>query len=436
MSRLAWIAIAAVAGLGAVWLGGWRPSSGPAPQRLATPAPPPAAAPEPRRAEPEPPRRAEPARSEAPRPAEPARATETPPAAAAPAPQPLPSPAPRAAEAPRPNPPRFDVARLGRNGMLVTAGRAAAGSEVTLLEDGREIGRGRADARGEWVILPEGALRPGPRELTLVMRLPGGEPIPGEASVLLLVPEPPMAALPEGEPLRDPPPQRQAQAQAQPRQDPAPPRQAPPEPAPERQPQPHPQPREAPAPVASAPLALLIPQANAAPVVTLQAPAAARLALDLVDYGAEGDLRLAGSAPGGAALRLYVDDRHLGDTQADAAGRWSFSPGESLAPGRYRLRVDQLDAAGRVLSRIEQPFMREAPPVIAAAIAAQAASGEARHVVQPGNTLWRIARASYGRGARFTLIFAANREQIRDPNRIFPGQVFAVPAPTESSRSR
>ena len=36
----------------------------------------------------------------------------------------------------------------------------------------------------------------------------------------------------------------------------------------------------------------------------------------------------------------------------------------------------------------------------------------------------------------FTLIFAANRDQIRDPNRIYPGQVFAVPAPAESSRSR
>ncbi|MFL1463812.1 LysM peptidoglycan-binding domain-containing protein, partial [Roseococcus sp. DSY-14] len=312
------------------------------------------------------------------------------PARAAPADAP-PPPAAAPREAARPLPPRFDVARLGRNGMLVTAGRAAPGSEVTLLEDGRPLGRGRADARGEWVILPDAALRPGPRELTLLSRLPGGEPVPGEASVVMLVPEPP-AALAEEERLRDAPP-------------------------------------------AAAPgaLALLLPQAQAAPLMALQAPAGTRLALGVVDYGAEGDLRLAGTAPPGAALRLYAAGRHLADATADAAGRWSLSPGESLPPGRHLLRVDQLDAAGRVVARVEQPFLRETPAVVAAAAAA---APEARHVVQPGNTLWRIARENYGRGARFTLIFAANREQIRDPNVIFPGQVFAVPAPADSSRSR
>ncbi|HYI84437.1 MAG TPA: hypothetical protein VEX11_14655, partial [Acetobacteraceae bacterium] len=47
--------------------------------------------------------------------------------------------------------PRFDVARVGARGMLVTAGRAPAGAEVVLLEGQRELGRTRADGRGEWV---------------------------------------------------------------------------------------------------------------------------------------------------------------------------------------------------------------------------------------------------------------------------------------------
>ena len=50
-------------------------------------------------------------------------------------------------------------------------------------------------------------------------------------------------------------------------------------------------------------------------------------------------------------------------------------------------------------------------------------------VVQPGNSLWRIARATYGSGFQFTLIYDANREQIDDPDLIFPGQVFKVPEP-------
>ncbi len=46
---------------------------------------------------------------------------------------------------------------------------------------------------------------------------------------------------------------------------------------------------------------------------------------------------------------------------------------------------------------------------------------------QPGQNLWRIARSTYGRGVRYTVIYAANRDTIRDPRLIYPGQVFAVP---------
>jgi len=41
--------------------------------------------------------------------------------------------------------------------------------------------------------------------------------------------------------------------------------------------------------------------------------------------------------------------------------------------------------------------------------------------------LWRISRRLLGEGSRYTLIFEANTNQIRNPNLIFPGQVFDVP---------
>ena len=47
--------------------------------------------------------------------------------------------------------------------------------------------------------------------------------------------------------------------------------------------------------------------------------------------------------------------------------------------------------------------------------------------VQPGLTLWAIARRVYGRGALYPRIFEANRELIRSPGRIFPGQVLLLP---------
>jgi nucleoid-associated protein YgaU len=85
-----------------------------------------------------------------------------------------------------------------------------------------------------------------------------------------------------------------------------------------------------------------------------------------------------------------------------------------------------------VLARTEVPFQREELPAEAFA--------QQRIVVQPGNNLWRIARSTYGRGIRYTVIYRANKEQIADPNKIYPGQVFtlptAQPAPAASSRSR
>ena len=45
-----------------------------------------------------------------------------------------------------------------------------------------------------------------------------------------------------------------------------------------------------------------------------------------------------------------------------------------------------------------------------------------------GNSLWRIARATLGEGIRYTVIYEANRERIRDPNLIYPGQIFSIPA--------
>lgn len=321
------------------------------------------------------------------------RRSEPPPSAAPAAPRPEPNPAraePAAARPepvrPRQEPPRFDVARVGARGALVTAGRAMPGAEVVLLENGREIGRGRADARGEWVILPDAPLTPGARELTLSSRLPGGEPIAGESSVVLVVPGPPPPVL--------------AEVRPQPAPDPHPVDETP-----------------------STPLALLLPAPGAqAPIRVLQAPAVARLSIDLVDYAGASGMRFAGAAPAGAQLRLYIDDALVGEVVADAQGRWSYSPEAQPTFGRHRLRADQLGARGQVLARVEQPFQRDRPPVVASA-----EETPDRHVVQPGHNLWRIARGAYGQGIRYTDIFAANRHQIRNPHLIYPGQVFTLP---------
>ena len=47
--------------------------------------------------------------------------------------------------------------------------------------------------------------------------------------------------------------------------------------------------------------------------------------------------------------------------------------------------------------------------------------------VQPGNTLWAIARERYGEGILYVAVFEANKDLIRDPDLIYPGQIFRLP---------
>lgn len=50
-----------------------------------------------------------------------------------------------------------------------------------------------------------------------------------------------------------------------------------------------------------------------------------------------------------------------------------------------------------------------------------------RYTVVRGDTLWKIAEQAYGSGAQYTKIFEANRDQLDDPDRIFPGQKLIIP---------
>lgn len=48
-------------------------------------------------------------------------------------------------------------------------------------------------------------------------------------------------------------------------------------------------------------------------------------------------------------------------------------------------------------------------------------------VVSRGDSLWRISRVTYGAGMRYAIVYKANQDQIRNPNRIYPGQIFVLP---------
>jgi nucleoid-associated protein YgaU len=155
----------------------------------------------------------------------------------------------------------------------------------------------------------------------------------------------------------------------------------------------------------------------------------ATVALDAIAYDGAGEVVLTGRASGGGAVRLYIDNQPVADAPIAADGTWTSSLG-STGPGVYTLRVDQLGPEGEVVSRIETPFQREARDQLAAAMAEASEPGQTivMRTVQPGNTLWAIARERYGEPLMYVRVFEANRDRIRDADLIYPGQVFVLPA--------
>ena len=61
------------------------------------------------------------------------------------------------------------------------------------------------------------------------------------------------------------------------------------------------------------------------------------------------------------------------------------------------------------------------------------ATGAQTYTVESGDTLSHIAKQYYGKASRWTAIYAANRDQLDDPDRIFPGQVLKIPAQDDSA---
>ncbi len=198
------------------------------------------------------------------------------------------------------------------------------------------------------------------------------------------------------------------------------------------------------------------------PTVMLSQPAAAKPAagavvVETVEIEPGGKFHVSGQARPGAALRLYLNDSFITSVTAGTDGRFAVTINEGVAPGSYRVRLDEASSSGSVRARAEVPFN---VPETTASVSAPAKRAEPASPQQPqlaaagavvlpdggstsstvvvpkittttvsrGDSLWRLSQVSYGAGTRYAVIYKANREQIRNPNLIYPGQVFVVPA--------
>jgi len=290
--------------------------------------------------------------------------------------------------------PAFDVARVEPDGSTLVAGHAAPHSLVDLLDSGKIIGTVKANAAGQFVILPKD-LQPGSHLLSLQ----AGD-MTSAQNITIVVPQSKkeevlVALTAPGEPtkiLSDPPPA-----------------------------------------VSVAPVAK-----EAEPLVMIR----------LVEAGEKGALFASGTSNPGQVIQFYLSDTAVAKAVTAADGHWTLTIASGMKPGSYQVRADAVDANGKVLARAEVPFDYPAESVanngtIAVAgetvIAAAASDAVVKQVdtaqVSHGDSLWRISRRVYGRGMRYTQIYAANNKQIRNPELIYPGQVLVLPPDVKNNLS-
>jgi hypothetical protein len=282
--------------------------------------------------------------------------------------------APQAATPPEVAVPSFDVARIGPDGRAVIAGRAQPGAKIVLLDGGKEIAQSQADANGEWVILAqEPPLGAGQHELRVIQHIEGRAPVTSDQVVVAIVPD-----------------------QTQPATSSAPKEET---------------------------LVMIAPSSGAPTLV--QPPSAAGvpksgdLVMSTLDYDEGGHVTVTGRATPGAAVRAYINDKMVAEGHAGGDGNWRLAPIDPIGVGKHKLRLDRLTKDGKPVARLELPFDRAAVPP---------GTGDSRRlVVVRGDNLWNIARAHYGHGMHHTVIYGANKEQIRDPDLIYPGQVLSMP---------
>jgi len=150
---------------------------------------------------------------------------------------------------------------------------------------------------------------------------------------------------------------------------------------------------------------------------------------------------VAGTGEPGSSVRVYVGDEFQGEAQVGSGGKWLVQGAKNIAEGNVEVRADLIaedgntvDARAAVTFEKEQDKQIVLTKVVASG-ASDSADGQGVEVkkalpvviIRKGDNLWRISRRLYGQGVRYTTIYQANQDQIRNPDLIYPGQVFLTP---------
>ncbi len=217
---------------------------------------------------------------------------------------------PPAAAKPAPTGPSFDIVKVDPAGHAVIAGRATPGDKVRITDGDKTLGEVAADARGEWVLVPDAPLSVGEHKIGLEATDPAtGAKLNGPGTVALVV-------------------------------------------APPANP--------------NASVAVLVPNGGDKPAEILQQPggpaAAGSLTIDTAEADGKGNIAVAGHAAAGASVTLYGADKKLGLATADPSGKWSLTAPLPETDKGFELRAES------GTQRVTEPY---APPTEAALAAGE-----------------------------------------------------------------
>ena len=323
----------------------------------------------------------------------------------------------------------IDLARVKPDGAAVFAGTAAPNAKIRIFEGDILLGETVANANGEWVIVLEKSLAAGQHLISVAMERSDGTTEMADRSLAVEIyqgteTKPLVALLPETET------EVPVLIQSPDDVDTAKPAAAASEAIV----------ADAAKPAAAASEAIVAddakPAAAAMPEITRAAPAnpqaksqivasqiatsqIAALAPSAIVWRDASSILISGTSRGG--IRVTVNDAkgQFGEALVLADGAWQVAGSLDMDIAVSQLRFLLFDDVNQIIARYDLP--------VKARDLAKGQDGSPLVVVNKGDMLWRIAYQQMGKGVRYVDIVRRNKQDIINPDLIYPKQIFAVP---------
>ena len=303
----------------------------------------------------------------------------------------------------------IDLARVKPDGAAVFAGTAAPNAKIRIFEGDILLGETIANANGEWVIVLEKSLAAGQHLISVAMERSDGTTEMADRSLAVEIyqdteTKPLVALLPETEtevPVLIQSPDDVDTAK----------------------------------PAAAASEAIVADDAKLAaaamPEITRAAPTnpqaksqivasqIAALAPSAIVWRDASSILISGTSRGG--IRVTVNDAkgQFGEALVLADGAWQVAGSLDMDIALNQLRFALFDDVNQIIARYDLP--------VKARDLAKGQDGSPLVVVNKGDMLWHIAYQQMGKGVRYVDIVRRNKQDIINPDLIYPKQIFAVP---------